>query len=206
MQQTASLTVPNRAGAILLGNTTLFPHGAFPLHIFEPRYRQMLDEALEGDCMFCVGNVIDDSDNYHESVAKIGTIGLIRTSREEETGTSNLLLHGVVRVRFDEWITGEKPYPYARISPLLTTTLSNGEEAALRPRLQRAVENLALEFPPEVQKHLQLLFQKAPDLSLLTDVLSQQFVHEAGLRQQLLETTELRERVDRLATYLESTD
>ena len=206
MSQAASLTIPNRAGAILLSNTVLFPHSAFPLHIFEPRYRQMLDDALEGDCLFCVGNIINDSEDYAESVAPIGTIGLIRTSREEDSGTSNLLLHGVVRVRFEEWVVGEKPYPYAKISPLLTTTLSQGEEAALRPRLRDAVDTIAGDFPKEVQEHLRKLFQHLPDLATLTDILCQQFLHEPEVRQQFLACTELRERVDRLAQYLRNFD
>ena len=39
---------------MLLPDCTLFPHGGLPLHIFEPRYRQMLDDALEDSCFFAV--------------------------------------------------------------------------------------------------------------------------------------------------------
>ncbi|MDB4284527.1 hypothetical protein N9888_02685, partial [Akkermansiaceae bacterium] len=59
-----SLTIPEKCGVILLPDTILFPHGAMPLHIFEDRYRQMVEEALEGDCMFCIGNLLgSDSSN-----------------------------------------------------------------------------------------------------------------------------------------------
>ena len=92
------LQLPQKCGVILLSDTVLFPHGALPLHIFEPRYRAMLADAIQGNCFFCVGNLLEaregDSD---QRPASIGTLGLIRASREAENGTSNVLLHGVMR-------------------------------------------------------------------------------------------------------------
>ena len=123
-----SLEIPETCGVILLPDTVLFPHGGMPLHIFEPRYQDMINDAIEGNCMFCVGNLLgDDSADPDRCAAPVGTIGLIRASRESENGTSNLLLHGVFRVYFEEWLDG-KTYPYAKIRPILDTTLSSDEE------------------------------------------------------------------------------
>ena len=143
-----SLTIPDKAGVILLPDAVLFPHGALPLHIFEPRYRQMLEEAIEGECMFCVGNLLgDDSTDPERCAAPVGTVGLIRASRESEEGTSNLLLHGVIRVYFESWHTDEKPYPYASIRPVIDTTLPVAEEKDYLARLRKAM-NRALSDSP----------------------------------------------------------
>ena len=95
----SSLTIPEKCGVMLLPDTVLFPHGGMPLHIFEPRYRQMLEEALEGEFMFCIANLLgDDSTDPERCAAPVGTVGLIRASQESENGTSNLVLQGIFRV------------------------------------------------------------------------------------------------------------
>ena len=64
----------------------------------------MLEDALEGDCFFAVARLLSAGPgDPADRVAKVGTIGLVRISRESEDGTSQLLLHGLMRVRFTEW-------------------------------------------------------------------------------------------------------
>jgi len=193
----SSLTIPEKCGVILLPDTVLFPHGALPLHIFEPRYRKMLEDALEGDCLFCVGNLINDEP------AKVGTIGLIRASREAKTGTSNLLLHGVFRVHFDEWLE-EKEYPYAAIRPLLNTTLEESEKNLYIKRLRSSVNRALREFPKPVVEQINHTMDQANDATIMADAVAQQFIHDPADRQKLLETGEVRERLDFLITFLEN--
>jgi Lon protease-like protein len=84
---------------MLLPDCTLFPHGGLPLHIFEPRYREMLREALEGHCFFAVARLSgDETAAPAQCASQVGTIGLVRASHEQADGTSQLLLHGVMRV------------------------------------------------------------------------------------------------------------
>ncbi len=200
----SSLTIPEKCGVILLPDTVLFPHGAIPLHIFEPRYRKMLEEALEGDCLFCVGNLMgDEEDGLAEAAAKVGTIGLIRASRESEEGTSNLLLHGVFRVHFDEWLE-EKPYPYAAIRPLLNTTLTAAEEADYISRLRAAVHRALKNFPAEVTERVNSTLDQAGHSTIMADAVAQQFIHDPADRQKLLETGEVRRRLDFLIKFLEN--
>src|SRR5690606_22423496 len=53
----SALHIPENCGVMLLPDCTLFPHGGLPLHIFEPRYRTMLTDALEGSCLFAVARL-----------------------------------------------------------------------------------------------------------------------------------------------------
>lgn len=194
------LNLPKECGVMLLPDCTLFPQGGLPLFIFEERYRLMLDAALAGDCVFAVGRVRDDGGN--ETIAPIGTAGLIRASREREDGTSELLLHGVIRVRFTEWLD-DKPFPCALIEPLLSEPLEGRKGEAAMETLRGAVEDGIAHLPDEVRVGVMTLLDQADEAGLMADLVAQQFVHEPELRQKLLETAAVGERISLLCGFFE---
>ena len=171
---------------MLLPDCTLFPHGGLPLYIFESRYRKMLEDALEGDCFFAVVRLMGDEAHPSACVAPVGTIGLVRASREQEDGTSQLLLHGVMRVRFTEWHE-DRDYPYASIEPVVSFFTPENQAAAAMKTLRGAVEDAIRPLPEEVQSGVFALLDRAEEPGLMTDIVCQQFIHEADLRQDLLE-------------------
>ena len=201
----SALHIPDRCGVLLIENATLFPHGGMPLYIFEDRYRQMLEEALQGDCLFCVGCRLGDGEpGAPPNAAPVGTIGLVRASREQEDGTSQLLLHGVLRVRFTAW-HDEKPYPYASIEPVITEPLPPEKDAAGIATLKGAVEDAISGLPAEVRAGvlgLLGLLDRADNAALLTDIVAQQFIHEPGARQAVLEESVTANRIRMICDYL----
>ena len=187
---------------MLLPNCTLFPHGGLPLFIFEPRYRKMLEESLEGDCFFAVARLLgEETGNPADCCAPLGTIGLVRASREQDDGTSQLLLHGVMRVRFTEWHR-DSPYPTATIEPVLCYFEPKEQAQAAMKTLGGAVEDAIRELPEDVQLGVLALIDRADGPELMTDIVSQQFVHDTDLRQQLLEMDSAGERIPLLCDYL----
>ena len=198
----ASIHLPERCGVMLLPDCTLFPHGGLPLYIFEPRYRQMLEEALEGDCFFAVARLLGaemgDPAGY---VAPVGTIGLVRASREQNDGTSQLLIHGVMRVRFTEWHEGRN-YPFASIEPVISVFTPENQAQAAMKTLRGAVEDAVRPLPEEVQAGVFALLDRADEPGLMTDIIAQQFIHEADLRQRLLEMDLVGERIPEICEYL----
>jgi uncharacterized protein len=197
-----SIHLPERCGVMLLPDCTLFPHGGLPLHIFEPRYRKMLEDALEGDCFFAVARMTGyERPNPADCVAEVGTIGLVRASREQEDGTSQLLLHGVMRMRFLEWLGG-KPYPYAHVEPVLSFFEPENQAAAAMKTLRGAVEDAIRPLPEEVRNGVFSLLDRADDPALMTDIVCQQFIHEPDLRQELLEMESVGRRIPLICEYL----
>lgn len=198
----ASIHLPERCGVMLLPDCTLFPHGGLPLYIFEPRYRQMLEEALEGDCFFAVarllGAELGEPANY---VAPVGTIGLVRASREQNDGTSQLLIHGVMRVRFTAW-HDERDYPFASIEPVISVFTPENQSQAAMKTLRAAVEDAVRPLPDEVQAGVFALLDRADEPGLMTDIIAQQFIHEADLRQRLLEMDLVGDRIPEICEYL----
>lgn len=187
---------------MLLPDCTLFPHGGLPLHIFEPRYRKMLAEVIEGDCFFAVARLTgDETEDPAECTAEVGTIGLVRASHEQPDGTSQLLLHGVLRVRFTEW-HADRGYPYASIEPVVSVFSPENQAQAAMKTLRGAVEDAIRALPDEVQAGVFALLDRADGPDLMTDIICQQFIHEPNLRQALLETESVGARIPVICQYL----
>lgn len=198
----ASLKLPTSAGVILLAETTLFPHGALPLHIFEPRYRQMLSDALEGDFFFCVGTLeAEETDNPADCTADIGTIGLIRASHELPDGRSELLLHGICRVNFTRWHS-DRSYPFADIDPFHSLDLNEHEEAIGMDRLRGAVSSVVDRLPDEVGSVISKTLDSIHDAFTATDAMAQQFVSDPTQRKTILEEPSIAKRLDIVIEHL----
>lgn len=198
----STIQLPERCGVMLLPDCTLFPHGGLPLYVFEARYRKMLDDALEGDCFFAIARLTgDEEDGCAECATEVGTIGLVRASREQEDGTSQVLLHGVMRVRFTEWIDG-RDYPYAEIEPLVSVFEPETQAIAAMKTLRWSVEDAIRALPEDVQKGVFDLLDRAEEPGLMTDIVCQQFIHEADLRQELLEMESVGGRIPVICEYL----
>lgn len=196
------LNLPKKCGVMLLPDCTLFPHGGLPLHIFEERYRIMLDEALAGECVFAVGRLKKTTDGGDGEISEIGTAGLVRASHKGEDGTSQLLLHGVIRVKFQEWLDG-KPYPYALIEPVITTPLPAEQGEAAMKTLRGGVEDAIDKLPEDVKSGVTSLLEQADEPGLMADLVAQQFVHDPDLRQVLLEAKSVGKMMSLLCAYFE---
>ena len=98
-----------------LPNATLFPQALLPLYIFEPRYRQMLTDALQTHRMFSVA--MQRPGSTRETPSPVAGLGLIRVSVGHRDGTSHLILQGLARVELEETVR-YKPYRVQRIRAL----------------------------------------------------------------------------------------
>lgn len=104
-----------------LPNVVLFPSVFLPLHIFEPRYRQMVGDALAGDRL--IGMVLlrpgwEADYERRPPVYPIGCAGLITFSEQYPDGRYNIVLRGLEKFR----ITAEddsRLYRIAHVEPLM---------------------------------------------------------------------------------------
>jgi len=116
------LEMPAEVPVMTLPNTALFPQALLPLYIFEPRYRQMLADALDGNRLFAIAGLdvarAEEPDQI-EPPFPIAGLGVIRACHENADGTSNLVLQGIARVRCRA-VLGEDPYRRCAIEVLAT--------------------------------------------------------------------------------------
>lgn len=95
----------------------LFPGVPLPLHIFEPRYRQMLDDIRASNNLFGL-SYFDASTSEQEfpPVGSIGCVAKVTDAHAMADGRSNILTIGVIRYRIEEYLDRGDPYFVARVS------------------------------------------------------------------------------------------
>ena len=197
----AAMTLPATIPIFPLQDVVLFPNSARPLHIFEPRYRVMVADALEGDSI--IGMVLLQPGHEAEyegrpPVYAIGCAGVIIAAEELPDGRYNIVLDGLVKFRVLSEDTS-RPYRLAEVE-----ALPEAVEVTDRPLLaqrRRQLEETLLSITPGMQL-------PPSDLSdeEVVDGLSQVLPLEPAHRQELLEVDGLVERALRLIRRLREND
>lgn len=91
-------------------NVVLFPGMALPLHIFEPRYRQMTCECLDSQMPMGIVLALPDSTTGREHPARVGTCARITDYKRLDDGRYNLLTVGTERFEVLEVHYDKQPY------------------------------------------------------------------------------------------------
>ena len=197
-----SVFLPKQLPVMPLPAAVLFPHALLPLHIFEPRYRQMLNHALQRHRMFCVTLIKPSCPDWHapEDFFHLGTAGLIRACVGRGDGTSNLILQGLKRVRFHSF-HGDKPFPIASIDAVESRDPTTVETEALGAKvieLYGSLKHDGRQLPAKLDGYLSEL----RDLGMLADLMASTFVDDPLRRQHLLEERSVNQRLRFLIRYL----
>lgn len=105
---------PYRSPMFPLG-TALLPSGLLPLHVFEPRYRAMLDEVLAGGREFGVVLIERGSETGGGDVrSSVATVAQVLDATPLDDGRWSVLTVGTRRLRIHEWLPDD-PYPQAMV-------------------------------------------------------------------------------------------
>jgi len=197
-----SISLPDQVPVMPLPGALLFPNALLPLHIFEPRYQQMLEHALREHRMFSVALVKPQRSQWKSSgdFFHVAGVGLIRACVGRGDGTSNLILQGLRRVRFTEF-QQNAPFPIARIEPLESESSSSVETDALGAKVIELYSKLKLagrQLPEKVDKYLSHL----SDTAMLADLMAATFINDPFRRQQILEELAVNQRLRLLIQYL----
>ena len=184
-----------------LPNVVLFPNVFLPLHVFEPRYRAMLADALAGDRIIGMTLLQPGFEADYQgrpAVYPIGCAGVITHSERLPDGRSNLVLRGIEKFRIVTEDTSRE-YRLAHIQPL-PEIASDADKQRLKQKRQRleALLVVAIErggadprFPAAI-----------PDEDLV-NALSQYLGLDPVERQALLERDGILARCDGLIELLE---
>ena len=88
----------------------LFPGVPLPLHIFEPRYREMLADCMAGDRRFGVVFAPEESREHGPERGDVGCIAVIQSTQALPDGGSNIVVVGTERFAIARLVAGERPY------------------------------------------------------------------------------------------------
>ena len=127
----------------------LFPDASRPLHIFEPRYREMVADAIAGDRVIGMVMLRPGYEPDYEGnppIYDIGCAGVISNVERLPDGRYNIVLSGLVKFR----VTSEdqsRPYRLAEVDAI-PETLDDGDRDALRGHRPLLLELLSFVAPP----------------------------------------------------------
>lgn len=173
-----------------LPNLVLFPHVMQPLHVFEPRYRDLLADALESDRLMALGLLKPGWEAQYEDrppIYPVACLGRIVTSHQLANGSSNLLLMGLKRVRLVRELPADRTFRLAEVDVIEDIVPEDGDSTwpGLRRDLHAMLHRI-LPDHPQVEEQLTQLLQAGVDLGTLTDVISYASGLELRQKQRLL--------------------
>ena len=176
----------------------LFPGVLLPLHIFEPRYRRLLEDIVAGDRHF--GLVLPGIGREAPPVGAVGTLAELRATQPLGDGRSNIVVQGGTRYMVSRYLEDEAPYLVAMVepfddrddAPVAAATLAElTAEFQRYDAARRGLHDLEPDDEALPAEAAALSFRVAGSMEL-----------ELAEQQRLLELRSTRERVERLLELL----
>jgi len=173
-----------------LPNLVLFPHVVQPLHIFEPRYCEMLEDALASDGLIAMVLLAPGWERDYEGrppIAPMACLGRVLSHERLPDGKHNLLLRGMCRAAIRRELPPERLFRQAEID--LLEDFYPSSSAARRPQLQRRLVDLARELLPDKaagREQLDDLLASQVSLGMLTDIFAYTLGFPLPVKQRLL--------------------
>jgi len=130
-----------------LPGVVFFPETTLPLHVFEPRYREMLKDALEGERILGIQLLVPGGSPDGAGRPEIYPVGCAGEVVEHEAlpdGRSNILLRGLFRYRIEGEVPAGKPYRVAEVIPLPVEPLPDPPGTPAAGRRLRLVADVGL--------------------------------------------------------------
>ena len=187
-----------------LPRVVFFPGSRLPLHLFEPRYRALIADALaNGPRVMAIALLAPGWEEQYAgrpAIHEIAGVGRIVAHEKLEDGTYNVLLDGVARVRLEE-LPESEPYRRAR-GVVLDDTV--GEASVARSDVT-ALLSSASAIAAEVRRAhgaFALGIEPTDSVGRMTDTIADRLIGDAATRQTILETLSVPARVRIVTTAL----
>jgi uncharacterized protein len=172
-----------------LPNCVLLPGGLLPLHVFEPRYRELTRDCLAGSQLMAVARLrpgYETSYYGRPPVYERCGVGRIICSEELPDGRFALLLRGVARVEIARELPAERAYRLVEARMLADQDCDKTEAKDTHRRLIQLCDRLA-EVIEKGGPQLKDLVRSVDDPGACADAIAAALVMDADARQELLE-------------------
>ena len=194
--------LPQTIALFPLAGAILMPRGVLALNVFEPRYLNMVDDALAGERLIgMIQPASGEEDNPAPALAAVGTVGRITSFAETDDGRYLVTLTGVCRFELDTEIDAGTPYRQAIVDyePFESDFIASTGERIDRHGLIRSLRTYAMLHGFEVDWDS---VEQAPTETIV-NVAAQICPFDVASKQALLEAVTLEERTDALVALVE---
>jgi uncharacterized protein len=186
-----------------LDGALLLPHAALPLNIFEPRYLNMVDDAMGAERIIGMVQTLPGGERERPRLAPVGCVGRITSFAETGDGRYLITLTGLCRFRLGDELPVKTPYRQVRADYRAFETdlrpLEPADDGFDKLRLLRALKAYLDRRSMEVDWET----AKAAPTEALVNSLAMALPFEATEKQAMLEAPSLTERRDALIALLE---
>ena len=194
--------LPLRAPLFPIAGAILFPRAQLPLHIFEPRYREMVRDAIDGDGHIAIiqPQLVEVPEDRDQPLYEVGCVGEIVGLEELEDGRFNIVLNGSNRFRLINEVQLETAY---RNGDLDVGAFDDREPSPL-PIVQRAeVEREARRLGDALGLAVDWSAVSRLDDEMLVNAIAQVAPFDVSAKQALLEAESLEGRADLLVQLMQ---
>ena len=187
--------------------TVFYPNTSLPLHIFEPRYRNMVEDALNGKGEIGMILLKPGWENDYQGtpeVMTIGCVGKITRHSELPEGKYNILLSGLYRFRILNEIKG-KTYRQAEVAILkeINNKDLTSQASPIKERLTRIMQLYLKNIPNGAKIEEALHMENCQNLAEFVDKLTHHFDLPVNKMQEFLEQQDVQKRADSLYSLIE---
>jgi len=190
---------PLRIPVFPLAGALLFPRAQLPLHVFEPRYRAMIRDALAGDRL--IGIIQPRGSDEPPSLFDVGCLGRIAGAEELDDGRFNIVLEGLGRFRVIREADVDTSYRQVDAErggfddSAEAEPLGLAHRAELEREARRYADALGYSVDWEAVTRL--------DDEMLVNAIAQVAPFDVGSKQALLEAPDIAERCDLLVQFMQ---
>ena len=198
------MIIPEKLPIMALPGTCLFPGGKMPLYIFESKYRDMLNDVISGNRMFCIGT-LSQSDASFEGGSEIlpySTAGLLRACVMNNDGTANLIIEGVKKIKIIN-VENNKPYKVGEVQTLETTINDFQKIQSSTDQLKTIlIANYSDRVDPNIGMQLNQILKNLESPEDTLNFAAQNFISHQEISQKLLSLESLDEQFDLIIKML----
>ncbi len=191
-----------------LPDLVMFPHVMQPLHIYESRYRDLLNAALDSDGLIAMCMLAPGWESNYEgrpAVLPHACLGKVVTHQRQDDGHYNILLLGLRRILIDSELPTDHSYREAKVTLLEDFCYSENDDArhALQAELTEKFQESLPQGQPSHPNVEELLSSEIP-LSVLTDLVSFAVPLDLKTKCKLLGESNIDRRAEMLLTAMQN--
>ncbi|MFT4571857.1 MAG: Lon protease-like protein [Hyphomicrobiaceae bacterium] len=184
-----------------LGEVVHFPDTLLPLHIFEPRYQQLLADSVASDGLIGMVLLRRASEDSQPAVYEVGCAGNVREHKSLEDGRSVVVLEGAVRFRIQRELQCDELYRKAEVQALYEAPPEPEQSRVWAADLRKRIDGLVKVFGGD-HASVDQLFDRIDEVDLV-NALSAALPLAMVEKQSLLECPTVQNRYARLVELLD---
>ena len=193
------MAAPLRIPVFPLAGALLFPRAQLPLHIFEPRYRDMVRDALAGDRL--IGMVQPRDQAEPPALFETGCLGRIEACETLDDGRYNIVLEGLTRFRILREIEGDTAY--RRVEADRSAFSDHEEEEPLGLAQRAELEQESRRYADALGYAVDWDAVSRLDDEMLVNGIAQIAPLDVGSKQALLEAGDISARCELLVQFMQ---